>query len=101
MIGASVGIAVAPTDGDDGETLLKKADLALYRAKSEGRGNYHFFEKGMDEALQHRRVLEQGLKLALGRGEFRLVYQPLLSLERQPHLLLRGAAALGPSRARR
>ena len=80
MIGASVGITIAPHDGVDGETLLKKADLALYRAKSEGRGTYHFFEMGMDEALQRRRTLEQGLKLALSRGEFRLVYQPLLSL---------------------
>ena len=79
-IGASVGIAIAPTDGTDGETLLKKADLALYRAKSEGRGTYHFFEKGMDEVLQRRRALEQGMKVALSRGEFRLVYQPLLSL---------------------
>src|SRR5690606_16540852 len=67
-------------DGRDAETLLKKADMALYRAKSEGRGNYHFFEKGMDEALQHRRMLEQGLKVALARREFRLMYQPLLDL---------------------
>ena len=101
MIGASVGIAIAPHDGVDGETLLKKADLALYRAKSEGRGTYHFFEMGMDEALQRRRTLEQGLKLALSRGEFRLVYQPLLSLPDNRIVLLRGAAALGSSRARR
>jgi diguanylate cyclase (GGDEF)-like protein len=80
LIGASVGIAVAPLDGTDGETLLKKADLALYRAKGEGRGNYHFFEKGMDEALQERRALEQGLRHALGRGEFRLAYQPLVDV---------------------
>jgi diguanylate cyclase (GGDEF)-like protein len=79
-IGTSVGIALAPGDGHDAETLLKNADLALYRAKSEGRGNYHFFEKGMDEALQHRRMLEQGLKVALARNEFRLMYQPLLNL---------------------
>jgi diguanylate cyclase (GGDEF)-like protein len=80
MIGTSIGIAVAPHDGEDAQTLLKKADMALYRAKGEGRGNFHFFEKGMDEKLQHRRMLEQGLKVALGRGEFRLVYQPLVSL---------------------
>jgi diguanylate cyclase (GGDEF)-like protein len=79
-IGTSIGIAIAPFDGSDAEMLLKNADLALYRAKSEGRGNYHFFEKGMDEALQHRRMLEQGLKVALARNEFRLMYQPLLSL---------------------
>jgi diguanylate cyclase (GGDEF)-like protein len=81
MIGTSIGIAMAPTDGADAETLLKNADMALYRAKGEGRGNYHFFEKGMDEKLQHRRLLEQGLKVALAQGEFRLVYQPLVSLE--------------------
>ena len=80
LIGASIGIAVAPVDGQDAETLLKHADMALYRAKDEGRGNYHFFETGMDEAMQHRRMLEQGLKVALERDEFRLVYQPLMSL---------------------
>jgi predicted signal transduction protein with EAL and GGDEF domain len=80
-IGTSVGIALAPGDGGDVETLLKNADTALYRAKSEGRGNYHFFERGMDDALQHRRLLEQGLKVALARNEFRLMYQPLLDLE--------------------
>ncbi|HEV7277930.1 MAG TPA: PAS-domain containing protein [Devosiaceae bacterium] len=80
QIGTSIGIAVAPVDGKDAETLLKHADMALYRAKGEGRGNYHFFEPGMDEAMQHRRLLEQGLKVALERGQFRLVYQPLVSL---------------------
>ncbi|MEO6012487.1 MAG: EAL domain-containing protein, partial [Devosia sp.] len=80
-IGTSVGIALAPGDGEDVETLLKNADTALYRAKSEGRGNYHFFERSMDEVLQHRRMLEQGLRVALARGEFRLMYQPLLDLK--------------------
>lgn len=80
IIGTSVGIAVAPTDGTDGETLMKNADLALYRAKSDGRGNFRFFEKGMDAAMQHRRAIESGLKLALTRGEFRLVFQPLMDL---------------------
>jgi diguanylate cyclase (GGDEF)-like protein len=79
-IGTSVGIALAPGDGDDVETLLKNADTALYRAKSEGRGNYHFFERGMDDALQYRRMLEQGLKVALAHGEFRLMFQPLVDL---------------------
>jgi diguanylate cyclase (GGDEF)-like protein len=81
QIGASVGVAVAPTDGNTAETLLNNADLALYRAKSEGRGTWHFFEVGMDRALQVRRTLEQGLRMALGRGELRLVYQPLVSLD--------------------
>src|SRR5690606_23330397 len=69
------------SDGDAAETLLKNADTALYRAKSEGRGTYHFFERGMDDALQHRRMLEQGLKVALAGGQFRLMYQPLIDLE--------------------
>ena len=65
MIGASVGIAVAPGDGADTDTLLKNADLALYRAKDEGRSAYHFFEQGMDAALQARRALELELRQAI------------------------------------
>jgi predicted signal transduction protein with EAL and GGDEF domain len=79
-IGTSIGISIAPSDGQDADTLLRNADTALYRAKGEGRGNYHFFEKGMDEALQRRRMLERGLKVALARNELRLMYQPLLDL---------------------
>ncbi|KQN73721.1 EAL domain-containing protein [Devosia sp. BK] len=79
-IGASVGIAVGPGDGLDTDTLVKNADLALYKAKSEGRSTYHFFEAGMDAELQQRRLIEAGLRMALGRDEFRLVYQPLLGL---------------------
>jgi diguanylate cyclase (GGDEF)-like protein len=79
-LGATVGIAMAPGDGIDIETLLKNADMALYRAKSEGRGSFHFFEQSMDEALQRRRMLEQGLKVALVRNQFRLMYQPLIDL---------------------
>src|SRR5215217_1027956 len=80
-IGASVGIAVGPGDGVTTDTLVKNADLALYRAKSEGRSTYHFFETGMDAELQHRRLMEAGLRLALSRNEFRLMYQPLLGLK--------------------
>ena len=80
MIGASVGIAVGPHDGSDADTLLKCADLALYRAKADGRGAYHFFEKGMDDLLQERLALEVGLRRALTLGEFELVFQPLFSL---------------------
>ncbi|HVX80209.1 MAG TPA: PAS-domain containing protein, partial [Devosiaceae bacterium] len=80
VVGASVGIAVAPVDGEDAETLLRNADLALYRAKNDGRSGYHFFERGMDEALKHRRSLELGLKRALGADEFRLVFQPEIGL---------------------
>jgi diguanylate cyclase (GGDEF)-like protein len=80
-IGASVGIAVGPGDGVKTDTLVKNADLALYKAKSEGRSTYHFFESGMDAQLQQRRSIEAGLRLALQRAELRLVYQPLLDLE--------------------
>ncbi len=83
VIGASVGIAVAPVDGTSAETLLKNADMALYRAKTDGRGAYHFFEKGMDAVLQERRSMELGLRQALVRNEFRLVFQPLLNLAEQ------------------
>ncbi|WP_197410853.1 putative bifunctional diguanylate cyclase/phosphodiesterase [Devosia epidermidihirudinis] len=79
-IGASVGIAVGPGDGVKTDTLVKNADLALYKAKSEGRSTYHFFEAGMDANLQQRRAIEAGLRLALQRNELRLVFQPLLGL---------------------
>ena len=79
-IGVSVGIALGPGDGIKTDTLVKNADLALYKAKSEGRSTYHFFEAGMDAALQQRRSIEAGLRLALQRQELRLVYQPLLGL---------------------
>ncbi|HVW91663.1 MAG TPA: PAS-domain containing protein [Devosia sp.] len=80
LIGASVGIAMAPPDGNDPDTLLKNADLALYKAKGEGRGAYRFFEQGMDDALRSRRALEFGLRDALARDQFRLVFQPLFNL---------------------
>ncbi len=80
LIGASVGIAVAPADGRDGETLARNADLALYRAKHQGRGNFYFYEKGLDFAAQERLALETGLRSALSQRELRLVFQPLLNL---------------------
>ncbi|MDP1729944.1 MAG: EAL domain-containing protein [Devosia sp.] len=81
VIGASVGIALAPADGGTTDTLMKNADLALYRAKSKGRSTYHFFEPGMDAAIQQRRAIESGLRQALARNELRLVFQPLVGLE--------------------
>ncbi len=81
VIGTSVGIAMAPQDGATSETLMKNADLALYKAKNEGRSTFHFFEPGMDAAIQKRRIIEAGLRLALARGEFRLVFQPLVGLK--------------------
>jgi diguanylate cyclase (GGDEF)-like protein len=81
-IGTSIGVAIAPGDGDNPDELLKNADLALYRAKSEGRGTYRFFEPEMDQRMQARRSLEKDLRNALISGEFALHYQPLVNLER-------------------
>lgn len=78
--GASIGIAVAPGDGNDVITLMKNADLALYRAKHEGKAGYHFFEPGLDEAARQRRQLEVDLRAAIKDGGFELNFQPLYSL---------------------
>jgi diguanylate cyclase (GGDEF)-like protein len=79
-VGLSVGIAVAPGDSDDPDDLLKAADLALYRAKNDGRGTYRFFEPEMDARAQARRLLELDLRAAVGRGEFELYYQPIVAM---------------------
>jgi diguanylate cyclase (GGDEF)-like protein len=81
LTGTSIGVAIAPDDGVDPDQLLKNADLALYRAKSEGRGTYCFFEPDMDQRMQARRKLEQDLRSALLNGEFVLYYQPLVNLQ--------------------
>ena len=81
VIGVSIGIAVAPTDATDAEHLLKSADLALYRAKTDGRGTYRFFEAEMDALMQKRRALELDLRRGLVNAEFELYYQPLVNLE--------------------
>jgi len=79
-IGTSVGVTLAPNDGTHPDTLLKNADMALYRAKLEGRGTHRFFEHDMDVRLQARRTLELDLRSALAAGEFEMFYQPLLNL---------------------
>ncbi len=79
-IGASCGIALAPGDSLAADQLLKMADLAMYRAKSDRRGTYRFFEPEMDARAQARRSLELQLRSALAHGEFELYYQPLVSL---------------------
>ena len=78
--GVSVGIALAPDDGDAADHLMKCADLALYRAKAEGRGTFRFFEPDMDARIQARRALEVDLRRALAAGEFSLHYQPQINL---------------------
>jgi diguanylate cyclase (GGDEF)-like protein len=76
----SVGVAISPSDGTDSDHLLKSADLALYRAKEEGRGTHRFFESEMNERMQARRELEVDLRRAIVQGEFELYYQPLVNL---------------------
>jgi diguanylate cyclase (GGDEF)-like protein len=80
VIGASIGIAVGPGDGLRPDRLLRNADLALYRAKADGRGTFHFFEPAMDLQMQTRRIMEQDLRKALPSGEFELYYQPVVNL---------------------
>ena len=81
VIGTCVGIAIAPPDGSDPDMLVKAADLALYRAKAEGRGTYRFFEPEMDARMQARRTLELDLRAAFSRNELELHYQPIVNLE--------------------
>jgi diguanylate cyclase (GGDEF)-like protein len=81
VIGASVGIALAPEDGGDPDQLLRSADMALYRAKTVGRGTYCFFEPEMDAQLQKRRALELDLRRALVEGQFEIFYQPLIDAQ--------------------
>ena len=78
--GASIGIALAPADGTEGTLLMKHADLALYRAKSEGKASYHFFEPALDELARQRRQLELDLRAALKEGGFELHFQPLYAI---------------------
>lgn len=81
-VGASIGIALSPQDAETPEDLFKNADLALYKAKNEGRNLHRFFEPGMDAAMRARQALESDLRLALEREEFELHYQPIVHLER-------------------
>ncbi len=77
-LGASAGIAVCPEDGSEAEALLHNADLAMYRAKQEGRNRYRFFTTEMSERVQARMTLLDGLRVALERHEFELVYLPVV-----------------------
>ena len=76
-VGSSIGIACYPNDGDTATSLLKRADIALYRVKQSGRGWYRLFEDGMDQDVRHRREQEQELRTAVQRNEFVLYFQPL------------------------
>ncbi len=80
-VAASVGIALCPGDAADRQSLLNHADTALYRAKTEGRDTYRFFEAGMGAEVRERRMLEHDLRHAIARGELRLLYQPQMDIQ--------------------
>jgi diguanylate cyclase (GGDEF)-like protein len=80
VIGASIGIALSPGDGESCEELMRNADMALYRAKSDGGGVHRFFEKEMDRQAQKRRDMELDLRRAFANGEFEVHYQPLVDI---------------------
>ena len=81
-IATSIGIALSPDDAADRQSLLNHADVALYRAKQEGRNTYRFFEAKMGAEVRDRRQLEHDLRLAISRGELWLAYQPQLDIRR-------------------
>ena len=91
ILETSIGIALAPQDGDDVDALVKHADLALYRAKTEGRNRYCFFTAAMDAEARDRRELEDDMRNALSHHEFELHYQTIVDLESRQYC---GAEAL-------
>jgi diguanylate cyclase (GGDEF)-like protein/PAS domain S-box-containing protein len=85
-ISTSIGICLYPDDGADVESLMRKADAAMYQAKAAGRNNYQFYAERMNAAAEHHFALESDLRGALARDEFVLLFQPIVvSGDRQPH----------------
>ena len=82
VVETSIGIAVAPGDGSTADSLMKKADLALYAGKAEGGGRYRFFEPEMEAWAHRRRALEVGLRSALENNEIQVMFQPQVDLRR-------------------
>lgn len=80
-IGASAGVSLFPDDATDSETLMRRADIALYRAKALGRSQHMFFKPEMDAELTRRSVLERDFRRDLRRGAFRPYYQPIVDLK--------------------
>jgi len=81
IIGASIGISIAPFDGATSDILLMNADMALYRAKAEGRNTFRYFEPQMNATSQKRRQIETDMRLAIEEGQFELYYQPQIAIE--------------------
>nr|WP_254305913.1 EAL domain-containing protein [Sphingopyxis sp. BSNA05] len=79
IIGASVGVSVAPFDGLSSDDIVKSADLALYEAKGNGRGRFRFYSKELQQSAEDRRVLEDDLRDAVAKDELELVYQPIVN----------------------
>jgi diguanylate cyclase (GGDEF)-like protein/PAS domain S-box-containing protein len=80
IVTASIGVAMIPMDGEDPRSLLQNADIALYRAKTEGRNRFRFFEPGMDAELRERKAIEADLRRAVQNGELEIYYQPQIDL---------------------
>jgi diguanylate cyclase (GGDEF)-like protein/PAS domain S-box-containing protein len=74
--GASIGIAIYPEDGKDVASMLQSADMAMYHAKGQGSQTYHFYSREMNRSIRQKIALENGLRQAIGRQEFHLVFQP-------------------------
>jgi diguanylate cyclase (GGDEF)-like protein/PAS domain S-box-containing protein len=91
IVTASIGIAIYPIDGADPETLLKNADTAMYQAKQNGRNNYRFFTKAMQETLARNIQLTNALRHALEKDQLHVVYQPQVAIT-DAHII--GAEAL-------
>ncbi|MGB0465913.1 MAG: putative bifunctional diguanylate cyclase/phosphodiesterase [Pontibacterium sp.] len=79
-IGASIGIALYPEDGRDGDELIRNADMAMYRAKENGKSQYHFYESKLSEEVVRRYVLERELRTALDEDQLEVYYQPQLNI---------------------
>ncbi|WP_214700047.1 bifunctional diguanylate cyclase/phosphodiesterase [Exiguobacterium sp. s57] len=79
--GASIGISLHPSDGDTADELIKNADIAMYRAKADGKNGYQFFTNELNESVSRRSNLSMALRKGLGRGEFTVHYQPQIQLK--------------------